>query len=135
MNILRFKDVDEVVKRGNQTFFGLAARCGRATLARPTDWPRAAGGTVWVNCYDVFDARGPVRRLQDEVSAGNSVKYAAAVVHRGQDGVCQPCVKRLMLRVGGTAEVPTPLMVDYFPTCPQSRRRVRSRLKRGATPR
>ena len=33
---------------------------GRATSARPIAWPaKIKAGTVWVNCYDVFDAAAP----------------------------------------------------------------------------
>ena len=35
-------------------------RSGRATSARPIAWLGAIrAGTVWVNCYDVFDAGAP----------------------------------------------------------------------------
>ncbi len=60
MNILRFKDVEEVVKRGNQTYYGLAAAVWTRDIAkahRLSNGLRA--GTVWVNCYDVFDAAAP----------------------------------------------------------------------------
>jgi aldehyde dehydrogenase (NAD+) len=60
MNILRFKDVGEVIKRGNQTYYGLAAAVWTRDIAkahRLSNGLRA--GTVWVNCYDVFDAAAP----------------------------------------------------------------------------
>src|SRR5438105_2136424 len=60
MNILRFKDADEVVRRGNQTFYGLAAAVWTRDINkghRLANGLRA--GTVWVNCYDVFDAAAP----------------------------------------------------------------------------
>jgi aldehyde dehydrogenase (NAD+) len=60
MNILRFKDVDEVIKRGNQTYYGLAAAVWTRDISkahRLSNGLRA--GTVWVNCYDVFDAAAP----------------------------------------------------------------------------
>jgi aldehyde dehydrogenase (NAD+) len=60
MNILTFKNVDEVIKRGNQTFYGLAAAVWTRDISkahRLTNSLRA--GTVWVNCYDVFDAAAP----------------------------------------------------------------------------
>jgi aldehyde dehydrogenase (NAD+) len=60
MSVLRFRDVHEVIERGNQTFYGLAAAVWTRDLAKAHQF--AAGiraGTVWVNCYDVFDPAAP----------------------------------------------------------------------------
>jgi aldehyde dehydrogenase (NAD+) len=60
MNVLRFKDVGEVVERGNRTFYGLAAAVWTRDITkahRIANGLRA--GTVWVNCFDVFDAAAP----------------------------------------------------------------------------
>jgi aldehyde dehydrogenase (NAD+) len=60
MNVLRFKDVDEVVKRGNQTFFGLAAAVWTRDISKAHRLANGLrAGTVWINCYDVFDAAAP----------------------------------------------------------------------------
>jgi aldehyde dehydrogenase (NAD+) len=60
MNILRFKDIDEVIKRGNQTYFGLAAAVWTRDIAKAHRLSNSLrAGTVWVNCYDVFDAAAP----------------------------------------------------------------------------
>jgi aldehyde dehydrogenase (NAD+) len=60
MNILKFKDVDEVVERGNRTFYGLAAAVWTKDITKAIRMSnRLRAGTVWVNCYDVFDAAAP----------------------------------------------------------------------------
>ena len=60
MSILRFKDADEVVERGNRTFYGLAAAVWTRDVKKAINLSaRLKAGTVWVNCYDVFDAAAP----------------------------------------------------------------------------
>jgi aldehyde dehydrogenase (NAD+) len=60
MSILSFKDVDEVIRRGNGTFYGLAAAVWTRDIAKAHRVANAIrAGTVWVNCYDVFDAAAP----------------------------------------------------------------------------
>jgi aldehyde dehydrogenase (NAD+) len=60
MNILRFKDIDEVTRRGNQTFFGLAAAVWTRDITKAHLLAnRLRAGTVWINCYAVFDAAAP----------------------------------------------------------------------------
>src|SRR5205809_537861 len=60
MNVLRFKDVNEVVQRGNQTFYGLAAAVWTRDITKAHKLANGLrAGTVWVNCYDVFDAAAP----------------------------------------------------------------------------
>jgi len=60
MSILRFKDADEVIARGNKSFYGLAAAVWTKDVKKAIRVSNALkAGTVWVNCYDVFDAAAP----------------------------------------------------------------------------
>lgn len=60
MSIMKFKTAEEVIERGNRTFYGLAAAVWTKDVKKAIRMSHALkAGTVWVNCYDVFDARAP----------------------------------------------------------------------------
>jgi aldehyde dehydrogenase (NAD+) len=60
LSVLRFKDMNEVVKRANSTAYGLAAAVWTRDIGKAHAIANSVrAGTVWVNCYDVFDAAQP----------------------------------------------------------------------------
>ncbi|KAJ4973678.1 hypothetical protein NE237_006852 [Protea cynaroides] len=59
-SILKFKSIDEVIKRANASRYGLAAGVFTKNIATAHTMMRALRvGTVWINCFDVFDAAIP----------------------------------------------------------------------------
>jgi len=60
VSVLPFKDENDAVFQGNSTFYGLAAGVWTKDVSKAHRIARAIrAGTVWVNCYNVFDAASP----------------------------------------------------------------------------
>jgi aldehyde dehydrogenase (NAD+) len=60
MSILKFSDYDEVIARANHSDYGLAAGVMTKNFTTAMHLTKSLrAGTVWVNCYDVFDAALP----------------------------------------------------------------------------
>ncbi|KAF8399278.1 hypothetical protein HHK36_015143 [Tetracentron sinense] len=60
-SIFKFKNLNEVIRRANATHYGLAAGVFTQDIDTANTLTRALkAGTVWINCYDVFDAAIPI---------------------------------------------------------------------------
>ena len=61
LSVIPFKDADDAIAQGNETFYGLAAAVwtrdvvGKALRVART----LRAGTVWVSAYNLFDAALP----------------------------------------------------------------------------
>ncbi len=60
LSIIKFKNLDEVIERANRSMYGLAAAVWTKDINKAHAIANnVRAGTVWVNCYDVFDAAAP----------------------------------------------------------------------------
>ena len=60
MSIIKFDSMDDVVRRANSTMYGLAAAVWTRDIGKAHAIAnKVRAGTVWVNCYDVFDPGAP----------------------------------------------------------------------------
>jgi acyl-CoA reductase-like NAD-dependent aldehyde dehydrogenase len=60
VSMIPFKDENDAVLQGNQTTYGLAAGVWTRDVSKAHRVARALrAGTVWVNCYNVFDPAAP----------------------------------------------------------------------------
>eukprot|EP01100_Stratorugosa_tubuloviscum_P006432 TRINITY_DN277_c0_g1_i2.p1 TRINITY_DN277_c0_g1~~TRINITY_DN277_c0_g1_i2.p1 ORF type:complete len:528 (+),score=274.24 TRINITY_DN277_c0_g1_i2:78-1661(+) len=60
LSIIKFKSIEEVISRANNTTYGLAAAIWTKDYNKAHRVAnRLRAGSVWINCYDVFDAAIP----------------------------------------------------------------------------
>lgn len=66
MSIMKFKDIDEVIERANNSNYGLGAGVVTKSLDNAIKLSNGIrAGTVYVNCYDIFDANAPFGGFKD----------------------------------------------------------------------
>lgn len=96
MQILKFSDYDEVIERANDTQYGLAA--GIVTESMETYQKLAnaiRAGTIYVNCYDVFDANTPFGGFKDsgvgrelgQAGLDNYLEHKTVIVKSADDAL------------------------------------------------
>ncbi|EFP01288.1 CRE-ALH-1 protein [Caenorhabditis remanei] len=60
MSVIRFDSMEELVEKANNTIYGLAAGVMTKDIDKALHIANTTrAGSVWVNCYDVFDAAAP----------------------------------------------------------------------------
>ena len=60
VSTIAFSDIDSVLKAGNDTNYGLSAGIWTRDIAKAHRAARALrAGTVWINCFNTFDAASP----------------------------------------------------------------------------
>ncbi len=87
MSVIPFKSIDEVVRRANNTTYGLAAAVWTRDISKAHAIAnKLRAGTVWVNCYDVFDAAAPFGGFKMSRHRPRTGRIRPAELHGGQDG-------------------------------------------------
>jgi len=60
MQIMKFKTLEEVIQRANNSMYGLGAGVCTTNIEKAIYLANSIqSGTVWINCYNVFDAGAP----------------------------------------------------------------------------
>lgn len=60
LSIIKFKDMDEVIKRANKTIYGLASAVITNDITKAfTIAHNIRAGTVWINCFNTFSSYVP----------------------------------------------------------------------------
>ncbi|AQR76695.1 aldehyde dehydrogenase family protein [Paenibacillus larvae] len=93
ISAMPFEDLDEVIERANRTEYGLAAGLWTENV-RNAHYvaSKLRAGTVWVNCYNVFDASAPfggykqsgLGREMGSYALNNYTEVKCVWIHTGQ---------------------------------------------------
>lgn len=93
LTVMKFSDVDEAIQRANNTNYGLAAALWTRDLNKANRVSaELKAGTVWINCFDVFDAAIPfggfkmsgLGREMGEYALSNYTEVKAVVTALGK---------------------------------------------------
>jgi aldehyde dehydrogenase (NAD+) len=77
VSIIPFKDENDAVLQGNATTYGLAAGVWTRDVSKAHRVARALrAGTVWINCYNVFDPSTPFGGYKESGYGRELGKYA-----------------------------------------------------------
>jgi len=77
VSVIPFKDENDAVLQGNETTYGLAAGVWTRDVSKAHRVARALrAGTVWVNCYNVFDPSAPFGGYKESGYGRELGKYA-----------------------------------------------------------
>lgn len=96
MSIMKFKNIDEVIQRANNSNYGLGAGLVTKNIDNAIKISNALrAGTVYVNCYDVFDANTPFGGYKDsglgrelgEAGLKNYLESKTVIVKRPEDSL------------------------------------------------
>ncbi len=96
MSILKFKDMDEVIQRANASEYGLGAGVVTKDINNAFKLTNALrAGTVYVNCYDVFDSMTPFGGYKDsgigrelgEMALKNYMETKTVIISRPEDSL------------------------------------------------
>lgn len=75
--ITKFKSFDEVIERANSSNYGLAAGVFSRNINHINRLTRALrSGTVWVNCYNIYDSAVPFGGYKDSGMGRDKGEYA-----------------------------------------------------------
>jgi len=96
MSILKFKTIDEVIARANKSEYGLGAGVVTRSVENAIKLSNGIrAGTVYVNCYDVFDANTPFGGFKDsgvgrelgEYGLRNYLESKTVIIKRPDDSM------------------------------------------------
>ncbi|KAH7484382.1 hypothetical protein KRP22_005551 [Phytophthora ramorum] len=96
MSIIKFKTIDEVIERANNSEFGLGAGVVTSNLDNAIKISNGVrAGTVYVNCYTVIEANTPfggfknsgIGREQGELGLRNYLENKTVIIKRPDDSM------------------------------------------------